>query len=237
MNESVLIGKAEKFLKRMGQKKINVDSISNLDHFLNLYLFFKDNLTELLELKDTMEIKGYKAPYRSIIKYGRPSSEVQVEDLHDITRHTQQFRMKAAAKKNILDRIKSSIASHKIALGHLEQYAVIKCTSCSAEYRGHDISSILTCKCKCGSVELKLIPNNQGVCRPEIIEHLPISGDYMVKMSELSPQGRESFRKIVRMLKQEKRGIVKTLSLVVKIFEDGRWVRKRVNLDGINQVN
>src|SRR5690606_20184567 len=61
--------------------------------------------------------------------------------------------------------------------------------------------------------------------------------DYMVKMSELSPLGRESFRKIVRMLKQEKRGIVKTLSLVVKIFEDGRWIRKRVNLDGINQVN
>jgi len=59
----------------------------------------------------------------------------------------------------------------------------------------------------------------------------------MVKMSQLSPLGRESFRKIVRILKQEKRGSVKTLSLVVRVFEDGRWVRKRVNLDGINQVN
>jgi len=58
-----------------------------------------------------------------------------------------------------------------------------------------------------------------------------------VKMSQLSPLGRESFRKIVRILKQEKRGSVKTLSLVVRVFEDGRWVRKRVNLDGINQVN
>jgi len=48
----------------------------------------------------------------------------------------------------------------------------------------------------------------------------------MVKMSELSPMGREAFRKIVRILKHEKRGIVKTLSLVIKVFEDERWVRK-----------
>jgi Zn-finger domain-containing protein len=59
----------------------------------------------------------------------------------------------------------------------------------------------------------------------------------MVKMSELSPMGREAFRKIVRILKHEKRGIVKTLSLVIKVFEDGRWVRKRVNIDVKDQMN
>lgn len=238
MNESVLIGKAEKFLRNVGQEKIDISAISNMDYFIYLYTFFKHNLNELTDLRDTMEIKGYKAPYRSIIKYGRPSSsEMQVEDLHDITRHTQHFRMKAAAKKNILDRIKSSIASHKIALGQLDEFALIECKSCHALYHGHDISSIISKRCQCGSDNLKLIPNSQGVYRLEIIKYLPLSGDYMVKMSELSPLGREAFRRIVRLLKQEKRGIVKTLSLVVKIFEDGRWIRKRVNLDGISQVN
>jgi Zn-finger domain-containing protein len=236
MNESLLIGKAEKFLKSIGQEKIEIQSLYKLEIFTKFYLFFQGNLNELQELRDTMEIKGYKAPYRSIIKYGHSSSEMQVEDLHDITRHTQHFRMKAAAKKNILDRIKSSIASHKIVLGHLDEYAIIKCESCSAEYRGNDIKNVLAKKCQCGSIDLKLVPNKQGVYRLEIIRHLPISGDYMVKMSELSPLGRDAFRKIVRMLKQEKRGIVKTLSLVVKIYEDGRWVRKRVNLDAVNQA-
>lgn len=238
MNESMLIGKAEKFLRNVGQEKIDINSVSNINNFIYLHTFFKQNLNELTELRDTMEIKGYKAPYRSIVKYGRPSaSEMQVEDLHDITRHTQHFRMKAAAKKNILDRIKSSIASHKIALGQLEEFALIKCKSCSSTYSSHDISSIAARKCQCGSDNLELLPNPHGIYRLEIIKYLPLSGDYMVKMSELSPIGREAFRKIVRILKQEKRGIVKTLSLVVKIFEDGRWIRKRVNLDGISQVN
>lgn len=238
MNESVLIGRTEKFLRKIGHKKFDLSKISDLESFIEVYTFFKDNLKELQDLRDTMEIKGYKAPYRSIVNYGRPSAiEMQVEDMHDITRHTQYFRMKAAAKKNILDRIKSSIASHKIALGNLEEYAIIKCTSCNREYHGHDIPDVLTQKCTCGSDNLELIPNSRGVYRLDIIKFLPLSGDYMVKMSELSPRGRESFRKIVRMLKQEKRGKEKTLSLVVKLFEDGHWVRKRVNLDGINQVN
>lgn len=59
----------------------------------------------------------------------------------------------------------------------------------------------------------------------------------MVKLSQLSPRSREAFRSMVRILKQEKRGIVKTLSLVVKIMEDGHWVRKRVTIDADDEVN
>lgn len=241
MNESVLIGKAEKFLREIKQHKIKIESANDIDHFINIYIYLKNNLNNLQHLRDTMEIKGYKAPYRSIkygIKYGSPTSgEMQVEDIQDITRHTQYFRMKAAAKKTILDRIKSSIASHRIAIGHLEESAVIICSSCNYEFNGHEISEITSKKCFCGSNNLILKQNTHGVYRLDIIKFLPLSGDYMVKMSELSPRGREGFKKIVRILKQEKRGIVKTLSLVVKIFENGRWMRKRVNLDAIQQVN
>jgi uncharacterized protein len=238
MNESVLIGKAEKFLKEMRQKKIIINANTDINQFIDIYSYLRSNLTELRDLRDTMEIKGYKAPYRSIIKYGRPASgDMHVEDLHDITRHTQHFRMRAAAKKNILDRIKSAIASHKIAIGHLEEFAIIRCSSCYGEYNRNEIADIISKKCDCGCEDLELIINTHGVYRLDIIQFLPLSGDYMVKMSDLSPRGREAFRKIVRILKQEKRGIVKTLSLVVKVLEDGRWVRKRVNLDAIEQVN
>ena len=79
--------------------------------------------------------------------------------------------------------------------------------------------------------------NQNGVYRLDIVRYLPLSGEYMLRMSDLPPLGREAFRKIVRILKHEKRGIVKTLSLVVKVFEDGRWIRKRVNMDAEDDKN
>jgi uncharacterized protein len=237
MNESILIGRAENFLGQIKKHEIDAHKIQDSKEFLELYTYLRGNLDILQEMRDTMEMKGYKAPYRSIIKYGRPSTgEMKTEDMYDISRHTHYFRMNAAAKKNILDRVKSSMASHRIALGHLEEYAILECFSCQQKYKGHEIA-LLTGKCKCGANDLKLVVNRKGVYRLEIIQYLPLSGDYMVKMSELTLQSREAFRSLVRILKQEKRGTVKTLSLVIKVLEDGRWVRKRVNVPAQDQAN
>lgn len=238
MNESVLIAKSEKFLDGIRRSVLKVDGINNFTEFINVYQKLKNNLDELQDLRDTMEIKGYKTPYRSLMKYGRtPKSEMKGDDIYDVNKHTQYFRMNAAAKKNILDRVKSAIASHKIAIGHLEEYATITCSQCGENYSGHEINNLNDGKCKCKFSDLKLEVNKQGVYRLDIIKFLPLSGDYMVKMSELSSLGRDSFRKIVRVLKQEKRGIVKTLSLVIKVLEGDRWVRKRVNIDAEDQMN
>ncbi|AEG17941.1 DUF530 domain-containing protein [Methanobacterium paludis] len=238
MNESGLIANAEKFLDGIKHERINADEIPDFKTFMEIYRYLKDNLDKLQDLRDTMEIKGYKAPYRSILRYGRQSSmEMKADDMYDISRHTHYFRMKAAAKKNILDRVKSAIASHKIALGHLEEFAIISCSSCGKKFRGHEISFIAFKACECGCNEFELSINKEGVYRLNIIKYLPLSGEYMVRMSELSPLGRDAFRKIVRIIKHEKRGIVKTLSLVVKVLEDGKWVRKRVNLDATDQLN
>lgn len=238
MNESVLIANSERFLDGIRHKWVNIEEICDFKDFFKIYYYLKKNLEELLKLRDTMEIKGYKTPYRSLMKYGRTSkSEMKVEDIYDMNKHTQYFRMNAAAKKNILDRVKSAIASHKIAIGHLEEYGTLNCKVCKTKYTGHELVNFLDGKCHCGSNKIEFEINHQGVHRLEIIKYLPLSGEYMVKMSELSPIGREAFRKIVRILKHEKRGIVKTLSLVVKIFEEGRWVRKRVNIDAKDQMN
>ena len=238
MNESVLIAKAERFLDGIRHKWVKADEINDFKSFISIYEYLKNNLEELQEQRDTMEIKGYKTPYRSLMKYGRtPKSEMKVDDIYDVNKHTQYFRMNAAAKKNILDRVKSAIASHKIAIGHLEEFATLSCSECNGKFTGHELGTFIDGNCSCGSDKIQLEINNQGVYRLEIIKYLPLSGEYMVKMSELSPLGREAFRKIVRILKHEKRGIVKTLSLVIKVFEDGRWVRKRVNIDAKDQMN
>ncbi len=238
MNESVLIARAERFLEAIKRQRIEVENIKDFESFIVIYHYLKDNLNELYELRDTMEIKGYKAPYSSLIRPSRSiSTELKADEIHDVSRQTQFFRMKAAAKKNILDRVKSSISSHKIAIGHLEEFATIKCNVCKKIFKRHEIEFVESRKCSCGARDLILQKNEQGVYRLNIIRYLPLSGEYMLRMSDLHPLGREAFRNIVRILKHEKRGIVKTLSLVVKVFEDGRWIRKRVTLDAEDDLN
>jgi len=239
MNESVLIGRSERFLDQIKREKISISDIQDAEEFLELYTYLKSNMDTLQDMRENMEMKGYTAPYRSISKYGRPlpAGEMKAEDMYDISRHSQYFRMNAAAKKNILDRVKSAMSSHRVAIGHLEEFATIECESCHHKYRGHELSLLTPKKCQCGENHLKLHINQEGVYRLEIIPYLPLSGDYMVKLSQLSPRSRKAFRSMVRILKQEKRGIVKTVSLVIKVLEDGRWVRKRVTLDADEEAN
>lgn len=238
MSESVLIARAEKFLEKIKRQRVQVDKIKDFESFIVIYHYLKENMNELYDFRDTMEIKGYKAPYRSLIRPSRfTPAELRADEIHDISRQTQYFRMKAAAKKNILDRVKSSIASHKIAIGHLEEFATIKCRVCEKQFKRHQIELLESKKCTCGAADLVLEQNKNGVYRLDIIKYLPLSGEYMLRMSDLPSFGREAFRNIVRILKHEKRGIVKTLSLVVKVFEDGRWIRKRVHMDAEDDKN
>ena len=238
MNETVLIGNSEKFLDRIAREKIDLDGISNLEKFLEVYRCLKENLDELQELKDNMESKGYKAPYRSLTRYGSSvPGEIMVEEAHEVNRHNQYFRTKAAAKKNVLDRSKSSISSHKIALGNLEEYGYLKCKSCSKSYRIHEFSDLNNLECSCKSSNFEFEINDSGISRTVIIPYLPLSGNYMVLMAELTPWGRESFKKIMKLLKQERKGVVKTVSLVIKVMDSGRWIRKRVTLDADDNLN
>jgi Zn-finger domain-containing protein len=238
MNESVLIARAEKFLEGIKRQRIQIDKITDFESFIVIYHYLKDNMNELYDFRDTMEIKGYKAPYSSLIRPSRSlTNELKADEVRDVSRQTQFFRMKAAAKKNILDRVKSSIASHKIAIGHLEEFATIECNVCRKQFKRHEIELVESKKCTCGATDLILKQNKNGVYRMDILRYLPLSGEYMLRMSDLPPLGRDAFRNIVRILKHEKRGIVKTLSLVVKVFEDGRWIRKRVNMDAEDEKN
>ena len=257
MDESILISKTEKYLNEIQNEKISLEKISKLESFKSVYCKLTKRLSNLQEMREDMDLKGYTAPYRSLNKYGSTNSgDIAFEEMSEVNRHGQYFRMKATAKKNILDRVKSAIDAHKIAIGHLEEFGIFKCESCSKSYKPsafielskkesannknienkENISKLEEKKeekeeCSCGCTDFKFQINKTGVYRLEIIPYLPLSGNYMVLMSEMTSWGRESFKKVLSILKQERKGVVKTVSAVIKFKENDRWIRKRVSLD------
>ena len=232
MEESALVAKAEKYLKEISNDSISLDNIEEFENFKRLYYKLDDRLNSLQELKENMDAQGYTTPFTSLNKYGTKAiAEVSLEEMSENSRHNQMFRMKANAKKNVLDRVKSAIDAHKIAIGHLEQCGYLKCDSC---YKKYSLSEFRLKgeKCSCGHENFSFKINKDATYRLEIIPYLPLSGNYLVLMSELSGYGRNSFKKVLNILKQERKGLVKTISLVIRFRdENGRWIRKNVTLD------
>ncbi|MCQ2737607.1 MAG: DUF530 domain-containing protein [archaeon] len=231
MDESSMIIKSERFLNQIENEEIDLSNLGDLDSFIDVYTTFTNRSETLQNMREIMDESGYTAPYRSLNRYGSSfSSEAEFEEITEINRHNQFFRAKASAKSNSFDRVKSAIDAHRIAIGNLEEYAKIKCKKCSKSYRASTfINNNKVCKCGCEDFELKI--NHQGVYRLEIIPYLPLSGNYMVLMSDLSYWGRESFKRILNVLQQKRKSVVKTVSPIIKIYNNGREIKKRVSLD------
>ena len=231
MEESVLVNKAESYLKEIAEDSIILDDIEDFDNFKNLYYKLVDRLNYLQSLKDDMDAQGYTTPFTSLSRYGTKSvGDVALEEVGENSRHNQIFRMRANSKKNILDRVKSAIDSHKIAIGNLEQFGYVKCNSC---YKKYSIDEYMQreAKCSCGSQGFTFKINKEATFRLDIIPYLPLSGNYMVLMSELSVYGRESFKQVLNILKQERKGVVKTISLVIRFRDkNNRLIRKNISL-------
>lgn len=232
MPESVLVNKAENYLKVISNDSVSVENIDDFENFKNLYFKLDDRLTTLLKFKDDMDAQGYTTPFTSLSKYGtKASGDVAMDEIGETSRHNQIFRMKANAKKNILDRVKSAIDSHKIAIGNLEQYGYVKCNSCYKKYSMNEYKQ-MNGQCSCGSKGFTFKIRREATHRVEIIPYLPLSGNYMVIRSELSPNGRESLKQVLNILKQERKGVVKTISLVVRFRDKNkRLIRKNITLD------
>ncbi len=232
MPESVLVNKAENYLKEIANDSVSLDDIEDFETFRNLYFKLDDRLNNLQKLKEDMDIQGYTTPFTSLNKYGTKTvAEVAADEIRENSRHNQIFRMKANAKKNILDRVKSAIDSHKIALGNLEQYGYVKCNSCYKKYSMEEYKNN-DGQCSCKSTAFTFKTNKDLTHRLDIIPYLPLSGNYMVLMSELTPYARESFKQVLNILKQERKGVVKTISLVIRFRDDNnRLIRKNITLE------
>lgn len=228
MDSNRLITKAENYLNSINEEPIDSSKLNNFKYFKEVYYKLNKQLKILQDFKETMDIQGYTSPYRSLSKYGISTvGEITAEEASETHRHNQYFRMKASNKKNILDRVKSAITSHKIALGNLEEYGLIHCNNCGKTYRIEELKK----ECKCGKTDYNFEVNPTGNYRIEIIPFLPLAGDYMVKISELSKWGRKSFKKVINMLKHERKGSVKTVTLQIRYKEKNKTIRKNVTLD------
>ena len=201
MSESALVNKAETFLEEISNDPISLEDIEDFEVFKDLYFKLDSRLNHLQKLKDDMDLQGYTTPFTSITKYGTKTvSEVAADEIRETSRHNQIFRMSANAKKNILDRVKSAIDSHKIAMGNLEQFGYVKCNSCYKKYAMNEFKG-MDGQCTCKSTSFSFKVSRELTHRLEIIPYLPLSGNYMVLRSELSRYSNESLNQVLNILK------------------------------------
>ncbi|RAP50692.1 MAG: hypothetical protein BZ133_04850 [Methanosphaera sp. SHI613] len=249
----VLVKHAEKFLKDIQKKPLIAEGIEDFESFMSTYTYLYDNLTKLQNLRNKMEIRGFTSPFAAIKRFNKTANsgnnpEIIPDDVHDQSRHAQYFRIKASNKKNILDQVKSAIASHKIAIGHLEEYATIHCNKCKQKYAKNNIHDLLTYndeydvvgyECECGSQDFSFEEMPSGICRLELIKYLPLGGEYLLKRSQLTRYSLEAYRDITKIMKQEKRGRVKSVTVIAKVKDEktGKWVSKKANIDYADEHN
>ncbi|MBE6487644.1 MAG: DUF530 domain-containing protein [Methanosphaera stadtmanae] len=248
----LLVTQTEKFLKDIQRKPIIAESIESFDDFIEIYDYLYTNLRKLQNLRNKMEIRGFTSPYGALKRFSRGNNlnnpEIIPDDVHDQSRHAQYFRIKASNKKNILDQVKSAIASHKIAIGHLEEYATLTCVECQQEYRKNNLEDILEYdedynviehKCECGNTKFQFTSNLSGICRLELIKYLPLGGEYLLRRSQLTKYSLEAYREITKIMKQEKRGLVKSVTVIAKVKDEktGKWISKKANIDYADEHN
>lgn len=233
MPESVLVNKAETYLEDIANDPVSLDNIEDFEVFKSLYFKLDDRLNFLQKLKDDMDLQGYTTPFKSLSKYGTKTVAEQAPDeIRETSRHNKIFRTTANEKKNILDRVKSAIDSHKIALGNLEQFGYVKCNSCYKKYSMEEFKNMNGQCSKCKSTSFSFKVNKEFIHRIDIIPYLPLSGNYMVLRSKFSQYTRESFKQVLNILKQERKGVVKTISLRIRFKdENNRLIRKNITLD------
>ena len=66
MEESVLVNKAENYLKEIANDSISLIDIDDFDNFKNLYFKLVDRLNYLQNLKDDMDAQGYTTTFTSL---------------------------------------------------------------------------------------------------------------------------------------------------------------------------
>ncbi|MDR0911215.1 MAG: DUF530 domain-containing protein [Methanobrevibacter sp.] len=231
MEENNLITKAEKYLEQIKLKSIDLSKISNLDNFVSLYQSLNQSHDYLVQMRDEMIRRGFESPYgHSSISF----KDVPNNELSEISRHSQYFRMKANSKKIVLDMVKSAVSSHRIAISNLSEYALIKPKNINEKHKKAKSFKITDSNIDIDEIDSNsyLIERNQKtVYRLEILPYLPLSGNYKVLMSSLTDSGLVSFKKIVNALRQKKNAVVKTVSVTIKRNKNGRIVTERLNFD------
>ncbi len=147
MDSSLLIKESLEYLDNLSKfneelnKKLNKKKIDNSikNELLNK---MKDNLKVLEDLKNKMELQGFDTPYIGVGKLKGGGDE---SDIYEIKSYTSYLRRMVSEKKNVLERVKYSIISHKIGISHLDEkygnYKLVKNLLYSGNY-GEELTNI-----------------------------------------------------------------------------------------------
>ena len=196
-----LIYKVNKFLDTLNYT-FKLGKLENKEYFKEIYFKILNNSSVLENFKEEMEFYGFPNPYYPL--KGLKGSE-------------PFFRNRAQLKKLTYDRNSYALSAHRIALGHLIESIMLKNEK---RYRGREALKYL-------NKGLKFYKNEKGVYRFEILERLPLSGDYMVKLSNFTPEQRKNYRKILTLIDSE-RGGLSSVSVYMK-YKSGR-TKKNISL-------
>ncbi len=239
-----LITRATELLDEISANfRIDIERLkSDKAYFEEIYLTLKKNLEELKKLKDEMEQRGFDSPYFALglNRFGSPFERggykrEDVEDQRDVSRHKMFFRTAAAYKKGTFERAKGAIAAHNIAIGHLEEFVSFKC-SCGKEAKGKEATRIIeergrfVCT-KCRAREVKLVPNEQGIYRLEILPYLTYGGEFTVDIANFTPTERMAYRELVEVLREKKKGRIKSATVTFRAQKNGKWVTLREQVE------
>ncbi|AEF95755.1 DUF530 family protein [Methanotorris igneus] len=119
MESSELIRESNEFLDNLKRLKFEIEELLKKkleDSVIEEYAKkLEENLKILEELKEKMELLGFDTPYTNVGKLKGFDSD----ELYEIMNYTSYLRRIANEKKGVLERIRHSVVSHKIALGHL----------------------------------------------------------------------------------------------------------------------
>jgi len=233
-----LAGKAERLLNIIEELGANIN-LPRLrrdpKYFLEIYRILLKDYDDLDLLRNDIEFRGgvytpYPTPRMMGTTAVRETPEEHPSEIGYLMRYAKIRSVQISAIKAIIDRLRAALAAHRIAINHLTEYCAVWCQDCGKFLRGKTaLKAISTNRCQnCGSSKILFTPNSAGVFRIELIPYLPLSGDYMRRITQLSSYARATYGRITRYLRESVGRSVKSFSIIVRVRAGDKIFRRRV---------
>lgn len=204
--------------------EININLLDSR-HIVDIYKKLSKNL-ELLQAARNRLLRHHILMYKIMT-----DREDYKEYRHDINSYKSFIRSRQLTRKANIDRIRCAIASHKIAIGHINENYEVICSNQSCQFSSKLEVFLRTDKCpRCGSI-LNIVKNPKSISRIDIIKYLPYSGNYLDIATKFNLCQRWSYSEILRLLKLEERRVLTSASITLKVVENGKTIRKHIKIE------
>jgi len=200
-------------------------SLLSSDHIINIYVRLFKNL-KLLQIAKNKLLKHH------ILMYEFAANHEDYNDYkRDIYSYKSFIQSRQLTRKANIDRIRCAIASHKIAIGHINENYRALCSNQKCKFSSKMEIFLKTDKCPKCSSSLSVVENSKSISRIAIIKYLPYSGNYLDIVTKLNSCQRWSYSEILKLLKLEERRVLTSASITLKVIENGKTTRKRIKVE------